>query len=153
VGRTGRAERTGEAFTFVSPDEEGELRQIERAIGRRLPRVTVPDFNYTAKPEQRLEVPLAERIAEIRARKAQERQRAKEKAERRAQHEASEKSRLSDKARRDAERRARPAAGGSPGGPSRGPRSAGSGSGGAGGGRRRGGRGRGPGGGGRPASS
>ena len=34
VGRTGRAEATGEAFTFVSPEEEGELRDIERVIGR-----------------------------------------------------------------------------------------------------------------------
>ena len=33
-----------------SPDEEGELRGIERAIGRRLPRVTVPDFDYQARP-------------------------------------------------------------------------------------------------------
>src|SRR5207302_9998077 len=37
VGRTARAELTGDAFTFVSPDEEGDLRQIERAIGKRLP--------------------------------------------------------------------------------------------------------------------
>ncbi len=47
VGRTGRAEATGEAFTFVSPQEEDDLRAIERAIGKRLPRVTVPDFDYT----------------------------------------------------------------------------------------------------------
>ena len=40
VGRTGRAEATGDAFTFVSPEEDGNLRDIERAIGRRLPRVT-----------------------------------------------------------------------------------------------------------------
>jgi ATP-dependent RNA helicase RhlE len=84
VGRTGRAEATGEAFTFVSPDEEPELRQIERAIGRRLPRVTVPDFNYQARPEGRLEVPFAQRIAEIRTRKRQERARAAEKAARRS---------------------------------------------------------------------
>ena len=51
VGRTGRAEATGDAFTFVAPDEEGSLRDIERAIGRRLPRVTVPDFDYTARPK------------------------------------------------------------------------------------------------------
>ncbi len=46
VGRTGRAEATGDAFTFVSPQEEKELRDIERAVGKRLPRVTVPDFEY-----------------------------------------------------------------------------------------------------------
>ena len=48
VGRTARAETTGDAFTFVSPEEEGDLRAIEKAIGKRLPRVTVPDFDYTA---------------------------------------------------------------------------------------------------------
>ena len=75
VGRTGRAEMTGEAFTFVSPDEEQDLRAIERAIGRSLPRVTLPDFNYRAQAAQ-LEVPLRDRIAAIRQRKRDERQRA-----------------------------------------------------------------------------
>ncbi len=83
VGRTARAELKGDAFTFVSPDEEGDLRQIERAIGKRLPRITVPGFDYSKAPAEKFEVPLAERIAQIRARKAQERARAKEKAERR----------------------------------------------------------------------
>jgi ATP-dependent RNA helicase RhlE len=83
VGRTGRAEATGEAFTFVGGDEEGDLRAIERAIGKSLPRVTVPDFDYNAKPEQRLEIPLAQRIAEIRAKKAEERQRRADKERRR----------------------------------------------------------------------
>jgi ATP-dependent RNA helicase RhlE len=86
VGRTGRAEATGEAFTFVSSEEEGSLRDIERAIGRRLPRVTVPDFDYAARPQQRLEVPLAQRIAEIRARKREERARAAVNAARRSAH-------------------------------------------------------------------
>jgi ATP-dependent RNA helicase RhlE len=86
VGRTARAEATGDAFTFVAPDEEGELRGIERAIGRRLPRVTVPDFDYHARPETKLEVPLAERIAQIRAKKAEDRERAKAKAARREGH-------------------------------------------------------------------
>jgi ATP-dependent RNA helicase RhlE len=82
VGRTGRAEATGDAFTFVSREEEGDLRAIERAIGRTLPRVTLPDFDYAARPENKLEVPLAQRIAAIRARKAEERLRARAKAER-----------------------------------------------------------------------
>ena len=77
VGRTARAEATGSAFTLVSPEEEGNLRGIEKAIGRRLPRVTVPDFDYTARGEPRLEVPIGQRIAEIRARKAEERARAR----------------------------------------------------------------------------
>ncbi|MFN2399053.1 MAG: DEAD/DEAH box helicase [Gemmatimonadaceae bacterium] len=84
VGRTARAELTGDAFTFVSPEEEPDLRQIERAIGKRLPRVIVPDFNYRARPEVSLEVPLAERIAAIRSKKAEDRARSKVKAERHA---------------------------------------------------------------------
>jgi len=84
VGRTARAEMTGDAFTLVSPEEEGELRGIERMVGKRLPRVTVPDFDYKAKPEARFEVPLAERIAAIRAKKSEDRARSKAKEARRA---------------------------------------------------------------------
>ena len=83
VGRTGRADLTGDAFTFVAPEEESNLKAIERAIGKRLPRVTLPDFDYRARPKAKLEVPLAERIAAIRERKSQERARAKVKAARR----------------------------------------------------------------------
>jgi ATP-dependent RNA helicase RhlE len=93
VGRTARAEAIGDAFTFVSPEEEGDLRNIERAVGKRLPRVTVPDFDYSAKPEGRFEVPLAERIAGIRAKKAEDRARAKAKAERREGQRLAERSR------------------------------------------------------------
>src|SRR4051812_14066250 len=70
VGRTARAELTGEAFTFVSREEEGELRQIERAVGKALPRVTLPDFDYNAKPAARFEIPQAERIAALRVQRA-----------------------------------------------------------------------------------
>ncbi|MEX2177840.1 MAG: DEAD/DEAH box helicase [Gemmatimonadaceae bacterium] len=84
VGRTARAELTGEAFTFVAPDEEGDLRQIERAVKKTLPRVTLPDFDYTARPTGKLEVPLGERIAQIRAKKAEDRARSKAKEARRA---------------------------------------------------------------------
>jgi ATP-dependent RNA helicase RhlE len=88
VGRTARAELTGSAFTLVSAEEEGDVRAIERAIGRRLPRVTVPDFDYTARSGEQMEVPHAQRIAEIRARKADERTRARANAERRAAHQS-----------------------------------------------------------------
>jgi ATP-dependent RNA helicase RhlE len=86
VGRTARAEAVGDAFTFVAPEEENDLRAIEKAIGKRLPRITLPDFDYSARPEGKFEVPIGERIAAIRARKADERARAKSKAERRGQH-------------------------------------------------------------------
>ncbi len=83
VGRTARAGEVGDAFTFVAPDEENDLRAIEKAIGKRLPRITVPDFDYDARPEGRFEVPIGERIAAIRSQKADERARAKAKADRR----------------------------------------------------------------------
>ncbi len=81
-GRTARAEAIGDAVTFVSPEEEGDFRAIERAVGRRIERVTLPDFDYTARPPERLEVPLAQRIAEIRARRADDRGRARQNAAR-----------------------------------------------------------------------
>jgi ATP-dependent RNA helicase RhlE len=83
-GRTARAELTGDAVTFVAPEEENDLRAIERAIGKRLPRVIVPDFDYKARPAEKLEIPIGDRIAAIRARKAEDRARAKANAERRA---------------------------------------------------------------------
>jgi len=48
IGRTARAEAEGDAFVLVSPAEEKSLAQIERHIGQRLPRVTLPDFDYAA---------------------------------------------------------------------------------------------------------
>lgn len=68
VGRTARAEAQGDAYLFVSPAEETQLRAIERSIGKRMPRVTLPGFDYANKPLEKLEVPLARRLAEMRAR-------------------------------------------------------------------------------------
>jgi ATP-dependent RNA helicase RhlE len=61
VGRTARAERTGSAFTFVSPEEESDLRNIEKAVGKRLPRITLPDFDYDARPAPQPDVHRANR--------------------------------------------------------------------------------------------
>ena len=84
VGRTARAGATGEAFTFVSPEEQSELRAIERAVAKRLPTRTLTGFNYHVKTSESLEIPLAERISAIRERKAEERARAKVNAARKA---------------------------------------------------------------------
>ncbi len=48
IGRTGRAGATGDAFILVAREEEGALARIERQVGVRLPRITLPDFDYTA---------------------------------------------------------------------------------------------------------
>ncbi|MBA3467589.1 MAG: DEAD/DEAH box helicase [Gemmatimonadaceae bacterium] len=79
VGRTARAETTGDAFTFVAPSEENDVRVIERAVGKRLPRVTLPDFDYSAKATGPLEIPLTERLAKMRSQRAGDRSRAKAK--------------------------------------------------------------------------
>ena len=67
VGRTARAESKGDAFLFVAPEEEAALRDIERVIKKRLSRITLPGFDYTKRPAEKLEVPLAQRLAEHRA--------------------------------------------------------------------------------------
>ena len=38
IGRTGRAGEIGEAITFMTPEQNDEIRRIERLLGRRLPR-------------------------------------------------------------------------------------------------------------------
>ena len=46
IGRTARAEATGDAFTLMDKEEEPLVREIEQALGRTLPRVTLPRFAY-----------------------------------------------------------------------------------------------------------
>ena len=46
IGRTGRAESTGDAFTFMAPDEIAMVRTIERMIGAPIPRISVPGFDF-----------------------------------------------------------------------------------------------------------
>jgi ATP-dependent RNA helicase RhlE len=52
IGRTGRAEATGDAVTFVSHDEEAYLADIERHTGIRFERTRYPGFTpgATATP-------------------------------------------------------------------------------------------------------
>jgi ATP-dependent RNA helicase RhlE len=76
VGRTARAGATGMALTFVSPDEMNELRAIERAVAKVLPRKTLDGFDYQPKTAEKLEIPLAERLAAMRSQRSGERARA-----------------------------------------------------------------------------
>jgi len=50
IGRTGRAQAVGEAFTLVAPDEEIFLRDIEKFIRKPIPRGMIPDFPYSRPP-------------------------------------------------------------------------------------------------------
>ncbi len=46
IGRTGRAAATGDAYTFMAPDEIAMVRTIERVIAQQIPRVSVPGFDF-----------------------------------------------------------------------------------------------------------
>jgi ATP-dependent RNA helicase RhlE len=46
IGRTGRAAATGDAYTFMSPDEIATVRLIERVIGQQIPRISVPGYDF-----------------------------------------------------------------------------------------------------------
>jgi ATP-dependent RNA helicase RhlE len=82
VGRTARAEATGTAFTLVAPEDEEDVRRIERALGAKITRARLEGFAYDARGEAPLEVPRGERIAAIRAKKATDRAIGKAKRER-----------------------------------------------------------------------
>ena len=47
IGRTGRAAKTGDAFTFVTPEDRGFVVDIEHVLGERIERRTLTDFDYT----------------------------------------------------------------------------------------------------------
>ena len=46
IGRTGRAAKEGDAYTFMAPDEIAMVRTIERVIGQPIPRVSVPGYDF-----------------------------------------------------------------------------------------------------------
>ena len=46
IGRTGRAAKEGDAFTFMSPDEISMVRTIERIIGQEIPRISEAGFDF-----------------------------------------------------------------------------------------------------------
>ncbi|HEU6449032.1 MAG TPA: DEAD/DEAH box helicase [Verrucomicrobiae bacterium] len=51
IGRTGRAHAVGDAISFVTPEDHGELRALERFIGRGIVRKKAEGFNYSAALE------------------------------------------------------------------------------------------------------
>jgi ATP-dependent RNA helicase RhlE len=59
IGRTGRAERTGDAFTLVTPEDDEMVDALEKIMKQKLPRQILQDFNYlvAAPPQQNLPGP------------------------------------------------------------------------------------------------
>jgi ATP-dependent RNA helicase RhlE len=58
IGRTGRAQAVGDAFTLVTPENEGDIRDIQRFIGSKIPELRLEGFDYKplaprpAQPQQ-----------------------------------------------------------------------------------------------------
>jgi ATP-dependent RNA helicase RhlE len=52
IGRTGRVDAVGDAFTLMSPEEQKDFTAIERFLGRAVPRVMLPDFDYKMRPRE-----------------------------------------------------------------------------------------------------
>jgi ATP-dependent RNA helicase RhlE len=50
IGRTGRAERTGDAFTLITGEDVQMVRSLERAINQQIERRILPHFDYKAPP-------------------------------------------------------------------------------------------------------
>ena len=50
IGRTGRATRSGEAFTFITGEDKDMVRAINQTLGAPIERRTLPDFDYDVAP-------------------------------------------------------------------------------------------------------
>ena len=48
IGRTGRAHAVGDAISFITPEDQGPLRSLERFIGRGIVRKKAEGFDYNA---------------------------------------------------------------------------------------------------------
>ncbi|MBN2201733.1 DEAD/DEAH box helicase [bacterium] len=57
IGRTGRAERTGDAFTLTVPDDADMIRTLEKIIGKPLERRKLEGFDYGAEAPVRTAYP------------------------------------------------------------------------------------------------
>jgi len=50
IGRTGRAENRGDAFTLTTPEDSDMVRTLEKIMGKPLRREKLPEFNYHTPP-------------------------------------------------------------------------------------------------------
>jgi len=58
IGRTGRAEKTGDAFSLVTHEDEAMVRSIESVLGSRLERRRLNSFDYHKPPARRDDDPV-----------------------------------------------------------------------------------------------
>ena len=52
IGRTGRAQAVGDAISFITPEDQAQLRSLERFIGRGIVRKKADGFDYNAGPPE-----------------------------------------------------------------------------------------------------
>jgi ATP-dependent RNA helicase RhlE len=52
IGRTGRAQAVGDAFTLITPEDAGKIRDIQRFIGQRIPELRLAGFSHRAMASQ-----------------------------------------------------------------------------------------------------
>jgi len=60
IGRTGRAEKTGEAVTFVSGEDKKILRDIEKTLKKSIEQKTVDGFQYKNMPQIQQTAPVTQ---------------------------------------------------------------------------------------------
>jgi ATP-dependent RNA helicase RhlE len=65
IGRTGRAHAVGDAISFVTAEDHGPLRSLERFIGRGIVRKRAEGFDYNAAAPERDERPHRERRQKV----------------------------------------------------------------------------------------
>jgi ATP-dependent RNA helicase RhlE len=53
IGRTGRAEQSGQAFTLITSEDAAMVRAIHRLLGAPVERRTLPGFDYNLNPPRR----------------------------------------------------------------------------------------------------
>ena len=61
IGRTGRAQAVGDAFTLVTPENAGDIRDIQRFIGAKIPELRLEGFDYKPFGEPRPPEPRGQR--------------------------------------------------------------------------------------------
>lgn len=67
IGRTGRAAKTGDAFTLITQEDEDLVRGIEHVLGSRIERRKLEAFDYAARPPPAAHAPAPHHPAKPRA--------------------------------------------------------------------------------------
>ena len=70
IGRTGRAHAVGDAISFITPEDQDALRQLERFIGRGIVRTRAEGFDYNVAAAPREDRPRGQPHGDLRERRS-----------------------------------------------------------------------------------